>query len=149
MVKIRIVGGYIALVAFLSVAGAAVPTYAAEKKEAPSKSTTEAAERKSEGKYTYIAQPGDAYAQLVRKATQTYGILNNKDLGAARIVAIETWASEQAGWPMLNEGQGVTFKEEVVAGWVKRAESLTDQEVAIWGAYVPYVDFDTRRVGEQ
>lgn len=98
--------------------------------------------------YSYTANAGDAYTQLVRKAVQTYGIENNKAIGTARIVAIETKASEQAGWPLLNEGQVVSFSESLVKTWVDEAMKLSAADVAAWQTYVQYIDFDTKNIGE-
>ena len=113
-------------------------TYAAEQKTSTPKEKT----------YSYTAQAGDSYTQLVRKAVQTYGIDMKKDIGAARIVAIETQASEQAGLPVLNEGQGVSFSQGLVKTWVDAAMKLSAEDVAAWQTYVPYIDFDTRNIGE-
>lgn len=98
--------------------------------------------------YSYVANAGDSYTQLVRKAVQTYGIIHEVDLGEGRIVAIETIASERSGWPMLNEGQTVGFSENLVKSWIDEAMKLGDSDVAAWATYAPYIDFDTRHIGE-
>lgn len=98
--------------------------------------------------YSYTANSGDTYAQMVRKAVQTYGITAKKDIGTARIVAIETKASEQAGWPYLNEGQVVSFNDSLIKTWVDEAMKLPAADVAAWQAYVSSVNFDTRNIGE-
>ena len=98
--------------------------------------------------YSYTANAGDTYAQMVRKAVQTYGITNKKDIGTARIVAIETKASEQAGWPYLNEGQVVSFNDSLIKTWVDEAMKLPAADVAAWQTYVSSVNFDTRNIGE-
>ncbi len=102
----------------------------------------------TEKTYSYTAQAGDAYTQLVRKAVQTYGIVHDKDIGNARIVAIETTASEQAGWPVITQGQVVSFDESLVKSWVDNAMKLSATDVAAWQTYVPYINFDTRSIGE-
>ena len=122
----------------VAVAGGAEATYAAEAKTITQK----------EKVYAYTAQQGDSYTQLVRKAVQTYGIDHKVDLGNARIVAIETKASEQAGWPAINEGQGVSFNESLLKTWVDEAKKMTEADVAAWATYVPYIDFDTRSIGQ-
>jgi hypothetical protein len=131
----------------LSVLAAYSPVGAAEKKSTE-KSNQAVEGKKGQMTYQYVAQPGDAYTQLVRKAVQTYGLMHKKELGEARIVAIETEASKLAGWPQLNAGQIVTFKGADVATWVKQAEALNEEQVAAWSMYVPYVNFDTRQIGE-
>lgn len=98
--------------------------------------------------YSYTANTGDAYTQMVRKAVQTYGIENNKNIGNARIVAIETKASEQAGWPALGEGQVVSFSKSLIKTWVDEAMKLPATDVAAWQTYVQYVDFNTKNIGE-
>lgn len=98
--------------------------------------------------YSYTANAGDSYTQLVRKAVQTYGILHKEDLGTARIVSIETTASKQAGWPLLAEGQVVSFGESTIKTWVNQAMKLSDADVAAWATYAPYINFDTRDIGE-
>lgn len=111
-----------------------------------------AVEKSSEDKqttvYSYTAQAGDAYTQLVRKAVQTYGIIHDKQIGAARIVAIETQASERAGWPELNQGEVVSFDEALLKTWVDAAMQLSDEDVAAWQTYVGYIDFNTNAIGE-
>ena len=110
----------------------------------------QAAEQKTDKSttYSYTANAGDAYVQLVRKAVQTYGVENNKNIGNARIVAIETKASEQAGWPVLNEGQVVSFSKSLIKTWVDEAMKLPATDVAAWQTYVQYVDFNTKNIGE-
>lgn len=109
----------------------------------------EKTEKKVEEKvYSYTANAGDSYTQLVRKAVQTYGLEYDKDLGNGRIVAIETGVSERAGWPQLNEGQVVSFSHSLVKTWIDEAMKLLDTDIAAWSTYVPYIDFDTRQIGE-
>lgn len=147
MNKIWIIAGYITALGVLAMFGGAAPANAADKAESDQKQS--AAVRSKVKEYHYVAQPGDSYSQMVRKAVQTYGIINKKELGEARIVAIETWAAAQAGWPLLSIGQSVTFKEEVIKDWIVKAEALTDEELAGWTQYTANVYFDTRHVGEQ
>lgn len=141
------IGGTIIVGVAVAVVGAVtlVPeTYAHDGED---HSTTEA-KASDEKVYSYTANAGDSYTQLVRKAVQTYGIMHDKQLGNARIVAIETAASEQAGWPFIAEGQVVSFGESTVKAWVTDAMKLSDADVAAWATYVPYIDFDTRGIGE-
>ena len=139
---IQKIGGAIVLgvmaACVFAVTGTANQTYAAEKK----------ADTPKEKSFSFTANAGDSYTQLVRKAVQMYGIQNKKNIGNARIVAIETKASELAGWPELNEGQVVSFSNSLVKQWVADAMKLSDADVAAWQTYVPYIDFDTRGIGE-
>ncbi|NLA42856.1 hypothetical protein GX865_01685 [Candidatus Saccharibacteria bacterium] len=152
---VRLLGGYLAAVAVVTTivmggqaqATEKKPEVKTEQKKAPSKTEVKKTSSK-EAAYSYVAQPGDAYAQLVRKAVQTYGIQNKKEIGQARILAIETIASEKAGWPLLNEGQIVSFKQSQIKAWVDEAMKLPAEDVAAWQTYVPYVNFDTRNIGE-
>lgn len=143
------IGGTIVVGVAVAVAGviaSAPETYAHDGED---HSTTETKAKTTDEKvYSYTANAGDSYTQLVRKAVQTYGIMHDKQLGNARIVAIETIASEQAGWPLIAEGQVVSFGESTVKAWVADAMKLSDADVAAWATYVPYIDFDTRGIGE-
>ena len=114
----------------------------------------DAAQNKSEVKnnnkktHEYIAQEGDSYTKIVRKAVQTYGINNKKDIGKARIVAIETKLTESAGWPLLEIGQKVKLEEDTIAKAIENAMKLNDKDLSAWQTYVPFVDFYTNNVGE-
>lgn len=148
---VRLLGGYLAAVAVVTTIVMGGQAQAAEKKpevKTEQKDSGKKAETKEGAKYTYVAQPGDAYAQLVRKAVQVYGIQNKKEIGQARILAIETRASEAAGWPVLAEGQIVSFTQSQVKAWVDEAMKMPAHDVAAWQTYVPYVNFDTRTIGE-
>lgn len=135
--------GLVAAGAVLSVvvagAGVSDKAYAAENvdQEEPAQVT-----------YSYVAQPGDAYTQLVRKAVQTYGLKHDVSLGVGKIVAIETRVSEQSGWPVLSEGQTVSFSEGLVKAWIDETEDMSEADAAAWATYAPYIDFDTRHIGE-
>ena len=79
---------------------------------------------------------------------QTYGIKNKKDIGKARIVAIETKLTESAGWPLLEIGQKVKLEEDTIAKAIENAMKLNDKDLSAWQTYVPFVDFYTNNVGE-
>lgn len=98
--------------------------------------------------YEYVSQEGDSYTKIVRKAVQTYGINNKKDIGKARIVAIETKLTESAGWPLLEIGQKVKLEEDIIAKAIENAMKLNDKDLLAWQTYVPFVDFYTNNVGE-
>lgn len=141
MKSVRVIGGYVvAVVAAMIVMSA--PTHAQEAVK------TDAAKPDDKKAYEYVAQPGDSYTQMVRKAVQTYGILQKKDIGNARIVAIETTLSQKAGWPALEVGQKVSFDEKQIADAVTDAMKLSEAEVALWQTYVPFINFNTNRIGE-
>lgn len=144
----HIIGRTFVLGAFVALAGvvvAAPQTSAHDGEDHTVKATKVATKTRV---YSYTANSGDTYTQLVRKAVQTYGIVHKESLGNARIVAIETTASERAGWPMIAEGQVVSFDESTVKAWAADAKKLSDADVAAWATYVPYIDFDTRGIGE-
>lgn len=98
--------------------------------------------------YSYIAQSGDSYTQMVRKAIQTYGIVHNTKLSGAQIIFAETNITKQAGWPVLKESQEITIPQSTVKSWIKNAQGMVDTEKLAWNYYVQFVDFDTNSVGE-
>ncbi len=111
--------------------------------------TEQTQESTSEAKsYTYIAQAGDSYSVLARKAIQTYGIETKTDLSGAQIVYVETNLTLLAGSPELNEGQEVKIAESTVKDWVEKAKDLSAEEQAAWDYYVQFVNFDTSKNGE-
>lgn len=98
--------------------------------------------------YSYVAQPGDSYTKLARKAVQTYGAKYSVNVSQAGIIFAETNLTQQAGSPLLDVGQKVDIKESVVKDWADKATQLTDTQEAAWGKYVQFVNFDTSQVGE-
>ncbi|HXH04882.1 MAG TPA: hypothetical protein VNI82_00450 [Candidatus Nitrosotenuis sp.] len=98
--------------------------------------------------YRYIAQPGDSYSVLARKAIQTYGIVNKVKLSQAQIVAAESQMALDAGSPLLNEAQGVTFDPIKVKSAVEAAQKLSTADIAAWQVYVPEVNFNTNANGQ-
>lgn len=110
----------------------------AKKADAPKKSQT----------YNYVAQPGDSYTQMVRKATQTYGIVHKVKLSNAQIIYIETNMTEAAGSPALEIGQKVPVNTADVLSWIENANKLDPQTIAAWQTYVPTVNFNTDHVGQ-
>lgn len=98
--------------------------------------------------YLYVAQPGDSYSVLARKAVQTFGIDNDTNLSGAQIVFAETNLTLSAGSPELNEGQTVSISKESVKQWIDKAKQLTDAQQAAWNQYVPYIQFNTDNNGE-
>ena len=98
--------------------------------------------------YTYVAQPGDTYTQIARKAIQTYGVNNNVNLTPAGIVFAETNLTQEAGSEELAEGQEVSIDGELVKKWVEAAEKLSEAEQTAWDVYVPFVNFNTDNVGQ-
>lgn len=100
------------------------------------------------GTYQYVAQPGDSYTEIARKAVQTYGIINDVSLSEAQIVAAETKLTQAAGEPLLEIGQQVTIDESAVEDAVSQVQELDEATLALWATYVPSVDFNTDAVGE-
>ena len=98
--------------------------------------------------FEYSAQPGDSYTLMARKAVQTYGIINNVKLSNAAIIFAETNITQEAGSPYLNLGQAVKIDTETVRDWVKKAEKLSDKELAAWSMYVSGANFNTNAVGQ-
>ncbi len=106
------------------------------------------AEETSSEAYNYVAQEGDSYSVLARKAVQTYGIINSVNLSGAEIVFAETNLTRTAGSPAINTGQEVSINVADVQKWVEASQALSDAEEALWEVYVPFVDFNTDTVGE-
>ena len=143
----RILGGYIIAVSVVSAIGLGSTAMAAEASN-DTRKVPAVKDASPTTQYHYVAQPGDTYTQMVRKAVQTYGIIHKKEIGQPRIVAIETKASSAAGWPILSEGQSLEFTESNIAALVEAAMSMPEAEVAAWSQYTPYINFDTRMIGE-
>jgi hypothetical protein len=101
------------------------------------------------GKYSYVAQPGDSYTLLARKAIQTYGKRFNAKLSLADIIFVETNLTQAAGSPQLVVGQQVEIDEATVRDWAERAGDLSAEAEAGWDYYVQFVDsFNTDGVGQ-
>lgn len=98
--------------------------------------------------YQYVAQTDDSYSVLARKAIQTYGIENKVNLSQAQIIAAETWLTQDAGSPILNEGQKVSIEKTTVKKFVEQAQKLSKEQQALWQPYTVGVNFDTRNNGQ-
>ncbi len=98
--------------------------------------------------YEYTAQDGDAYIQMARKAVQTFGIVNNIELNLAQIVFAETQLANDADFPLLNEGEQISFSEDAVKAVAEKAQKLSEEQQAAWASYVPTIDFNTDKIGE-
>ncbi len=116
---------------------------------APAPEASAASKKKTEANpYSYIAQEGDTYSQIARKAVQTYGIRENIKLSDAAIIFAETNLTQQAGSPELAVGQEVAIEKSSVKKVSSEAKKLSDEQQAAWATYVPYVDFNTNAVGQ-
>lgn len=110
--------------------------------------TPTAQEQSADVTYSYVAQAGDSYTKLARKAVQTYGAKYSVDISQAGIIFAETNLAQQAGSPLLDLGQKVDIKESVVKDWADKALGLSADQKAAWGHYAQFVNFDTSQVGE-
>lgn len=108
----------------------------------------ESEENTESSRYSYIAQSGDSYTKIARKAVQTYGYYEDASLSLAQIVAAETFLTNKAESPNLNIGDTVSISEDAVKSAVEKAQSLDEAAEARWEKYVPFVDFNTDNVGE-
>lgn len=97
--------------------------------------------------YNYVAQAGDSYTVMARKAAQTYGKKYSVNLSLAQIVYIETKLTQAAGSPYLNQGDAIGIAEATIKQWVDKAQALGADEQAAWNYYVQFVDFNTDGVG--
>lgn len=111
-------------------------------------STSPATTETKDVSYQYVAQEGDSYTQILRKATQTYGAKYKVDLSLAQIVYIETNLAQQAGSPILDVGDAVAVQESTLRAWVDKAKGLSEDQVVEWDFYTQFVNFDTSAVGE-
>lgn len=102
----------------------------------------------AESAYSYVAQPGDSYTKIARKAVQTYGIIENVNLSQAGIVFAETHLTLDAGSPLLNIGQAVEIQKSDLEAVVERARDLSESQQKAWEFYVKFVDFNTDNVGQ-
>ena len=105
-------------------------------------------ETSKEVTYAYIAQPGDSYSKIARKAVQTYGLKHKVDLSQSRIMYAETNLTQEADSPLLLQGQKVEIKESAVMNWVEKAKDLNNDQAAKWDKYTVGVNFKTDNVGE-
>lgn len=99
--------------------------------------------------YSYVAQLGDSYSLMARKAIQTYGLKNDVKLSEAGILYAETNLTQQSGSPQLEVGQRVEISEAVVSEWAGLAQKLTDQQLASWDYYAQFANFNTDSVGQE
>jgi hypothetical protein len=98
--------------------------------------------------YKYVAQPGDSYSKIARKAVQTYVKKNKLKFSNAKVIAAETWMTQAAGSPSLNVNQDLQVKEATVKSFVDKAQKLTSAQEARWNAYTAGVNFNTNAVGQ-
>lgn len=134
-------GVLLALLASVIVATTASAETKATKTDTPKQTATTI-------NYEYVAQSGDSYSKIARKAIQTYGIKNKINLSQSRIVYAETNLTLAANSPQLLKGQKVTVSEATVKQWVEKAKNLNKEQAAKWDAYTKNVNFDTRAVGQ-
>lgn len=98
--------------------------------------------------YTYVAQPGDSYTLMARKAIQTYGITNKVNLSQAQIIFAETNLTKEAGSPTLLLGQKVEINQDTVKNWVNKAKDLSAEQQSAWNVYAKNANFNTNKVGQ-
>lgn len=119
-----------------------------EQQQEQSVEQTEEQQQEESATYNYVAQAGDSYTLMARKAVQTYGINSEVSLNEAQIIFAETNLTQLAGSPLLNLGQEVQISESVVQEWVESAQNLSEEEQASWATYASGVNFNTNAVGE-
>jgi hypothetical protein len=98
--------------------------------------------------YSYVAQSGDSYSLMARKAVQTYGIESSTNLSGAQIIFVETNLTKLAESPRLNLGEKVSISRQLVSEWSEKAKSLTDAQQKSWQVYANKANFNTNAVGE-
>lgn len=155
-IKISVLALFVAFGAFAVTNLSPTTAIAQDSQEAPAEEQSQTEqqqeeqpqEESQESRYNYIAQPGDSYTKIARKAVQIYGYYENVSLSLAEIIAAETFLTSEAGFPLLNLGQEVILSEDAVKSAVEKAQNLDESAKARWERYVPYVDFNTDNVGE-
>lgn len=108
----------------------------------------QSSENKQAETYNYVAQPGDSYSLMARKAIQTYGVTNKVNLSKEQIIFAETNLTQTAGSPVLAKGQKVEIKQADVKNWVEKAQKLTKEQQAAWSVYAKTANFNTNNVGQ-
>jgi len=148
--KRLLVGALVTVVASMAgfAAGTLTSSPVVSADEGEDHTAEEATQEETSTVYKYVAQPGDSYALMARKATQTYGHKFEKNLSEAAILYVETNLTKHAGSPLLEVGQQVEVDENLVGQWVEKAEKLNDQQLAAWNYYAQFADFNTDDVGE-
>jgi hypothetical protein len=119
-----------------------------EESETPAEEETAEETATEEGSYDYVAQSGDSYSLMARKAIQTYGVNNSVNLSGAQIIFVETNLTIAAGSPTLNLGDNVSIDGSLVSEWVEKAQALTEQQQAAWQPYADNANFNTDAVGQ-
>ena len=112
------------------------------------KSTSTAESKDKAEVYSYVAQPGDSYSLIARKAVQTYGLINKVKLSEAQIIFAETNITQSAGSPRLMQGEKVDIKVDTISTWAKKAEALNEKQQAAWNVYAKRANFNTDKVGQ-
>ena len=110
--------------------------------------TVESTEETEVDAYNYVAQPGDSYSLMARKAVQTYGIETSTNLSGAQIIFVETNLTKAANSPELNLGEKVSITRQLVSEWSEKAKSLTEVQQKMWQVYANNANFNTNSVGE-
>jgi len=110
--------------------------------------TTDVAMEKEVESFNYVAQPGDSYSLMARKAVQTYGIETSTNLSGAQIIFVETNLTKAAKSPSLKVGEKVSISRQMVSEWSEKAKSLTEAQQKAWQVYANHVNFNTNAVGE-
>lgn len=123
------------------------PTQQAEQ-EQPAEQKQEQATEQNTNSFSYVAQPGDSYSLMARKAIQTYGIINKVDLTQEQIIFAETNLTQDAGSPTLLKGQKVEIKESAIKEVISKAKKLTSQQQSAWSVYAKRANFNTDHVGQ-
>lgn len=98
--------------------------------------------------YKYIAQPGDSYTLIARKAVQTYGLKEEVSLSRAQIIYAETHITQEVGSPLLKVSEAVSISETAVRQWVDRALELSETEESAWAVFAVSANLNTDSVGE-
>ena len=85
--------------------------------------------------FTYVAQGGESYTTLARRAVAAI----DAGLTPAERVAAETKLTAEANAEWLNEGQAVTLRKDAVRAAVTWAKGLNAEQKAVWQPYADLI----------
>lgn len=111
---------------------------------APQQTATEKPDNKPDTKpdnqYTAVAENGDSYITIARKAIQQHIETRKQPLSEVQRIAAETKLAEDASWPEIQAGQAVTINDTALRDAVAFATSLDADSRNAWQQYAAAVD---------
>lgn len=98
------------------------------------RSSTDSIESQDSGSnnYTYIAQSGDSYTTIVRRAINEHG---GSNLNSAQKIAAETKFIELTGQMEVDIAQNVTINNTMLSRAIEFARTISPDEQKVWQVY--------------